>query len=153
MRMKRKSVFLLLTVAVACLAADGLPDIVLVGSDSPARERFVAGLRQSGFRVHVNPTRLQDATLLYAIIAADGPMPQTLEAIRRLDGQRLSRAAIVLVEPQDMDPELLSLVEREVREMLAQRIGPALSARVPVLKSDDPELVAKIVQLPSLRTP
>ena len=59
--------------------------------------------------------------IILVVSAADGPMPQTLEQIRLAYKSRVP-AVVVYLNKVDLvnDPELLGLVELEVRELLSQ---------------------------------
>src|ERR1700756_3684892 len=87
------------------------------------------------------------------VSAADGPMPQTREHIL-LAGQVEVPAIVVALNKADMvdDPELLDLVEMEIRELLSKYEFPGDEipiVHVSALKAleGDAEWTAKIVEL------
>jgi elongation factor Tu len=90
---------------------------------------------------------------ILVVSAADGPMPQTREHIL-LARQVQVPAIVVALNKADMvdDPELLELVEMEVRELLTRYEFPGDDipiVQVSALKAleGDPEWTAKIVEL------
>jgi elongation factor Tu len=90
---------------------------------------------------------------ILVVSAADGPMPQTKEHIL-LARQVEVPAIVVALNKADMvdDPELLELVEMEVREELSKRDYPGDDipvVQVSALKAleGDPEWTAKILEL------
>jgi elongation factor Tu len=90
---------------------------------------------------------------ILVVSAADGPMPQTKEHIL-LARQVEVPAIVVALNKADMvdDPELLELVELEVREELSKRDYPGDDipvVHVSALKAleGDPEWTAKILEL------
>src|SRR6202008_2313086 len=90
---------------------------------------------------------------ILVVSAADGPMPQTKEHIL-LARQVEVPAIFVALNKADMvdDPELLELVEMEVREELSKRDYPGDDipvVQVSALKAleGDPEWTAKILEL------
>ncbi len=66
---------------------------------------------------------------ILVVSAADGPMPQTREHIL-LARQVQVPAIVVALNKADMvdDPELLELVEMEVRELLSRTSSPATTS-------------------------
>jgi len=91
---------------------------------------------------------------ILVVSAADGPMPQTREHVL-LARQVNVPYIVVALNKVDMvdDPELLDLVELEVRELLSKYEFPGddtpivrLSAR-DALEKDDPEQEEKIIEL------
>jgi len=90
---------------------------------------------------------------ILVVSAADGPMPQTREHIL-LASQVGVPAVVVFLNKTDMvdDPELLDLVEMEVRELLTKYKYDGDNAKIirgSALKalSDDPEAVKSIEEL------
>ncbi len=90
---------------------------------------------------------------ILVVSAADGPMPQTREHIL-LARQVEVPAMVVALNKADMvdDPELLELVEMEVRELLSKYEFPGDDipiVKVSALKAleGDPEWTAKILEL------
>jgi elongation factor Tu len=90
---------------------------------------------------------------ILVVSAADGPMPQTREHIL-LARQVEVPAIVVALNKADMvdDPELLELVEMEVRELLTKYEFPGDDipiVHVSALKAleGDPEWIAKILEL------
>src|SRR5437762_2207103 len=90
---------------------------------------------------------------ILVVSAADGPMPQTKEHIL-LARQVEVPAIVVALNKADMvdDPELLELVEMEVREELSKRDYPGDDipvVQVSALKAleGDPEWTEKIIEL------
>src|ERR671926_332396 len=90
---------------------------------------------------------------ILVVSAADGPMPQTREHIL-LARQVEVPAMVVFLNKADMvdDPELLELVEMEVRELLSQYNFPG--DEIPVVRGSalkalegDPEWTPKILEL------
>ena len=90
---------------------------------------------------------------ILVVSAADGPMPQTREHIL-LARQVGVPSVVVFLNQVDMvdDPELLDLVEREVRDLLTQYEFPG--EKIPIVKGSalkalngDPEQEAQILAL------
>lgn len=117
--------------------------IVLVGHLQHSLPSLARYLHDSaGYNVSVN-TKVSPADLVLIVVSAvDGPMPQTRQAIERMDGQTAAHAAILLTRTDQMDdPELQQLVLLEIREMLTLFIGYEQAEALPVLLSPNPGLI------------
>jgi hypothetical protein len=77
----------------------------------------------------------EGAAVVFVISATDGPMPQTREQIENLRGKQYRRSAILLVNTQNLDPELIELVTLETRELLQRYEQPA-AATMPIFRDD-----------------
>ena len=129
-------------------AAAAVSDIVMIGASSLALGEAANNLQTPGsLAVSVNSDASAADLVLFTVYAPDGPMPNTVREIERLQGQTISRAAILLTGVDVLsDPELQQLVVLEFRELLARYLGNQANA-FEVLRMPDPALISKIQAL------
>jgi len=122
--------------AGAAIVLVGMPDTI------PTLDQVAQSLQdQTGYATDVNRNASTAELVLFTVHAPDGPMPRTREEIENLRGQTVLRAAILLTGTETLnDPELLQLVELEMRELLGRNMDPALAQGLQVLHSNDPFL-------------
>jgi hypothetical protein len=114
-----------LLLLVAC-GGDDKPAVAVIGHQSQALGEAVATLndRSAGaYKAYVGDSNGDTDLLLVAVNAPDGPMPGLREALNRLNGKTVPRAAVLYTQSDRLnDPELIQLVQLEVNELL-QRYG------------------------------
>jgi len=54
------------------------------------------------------------------VSATDGPLPQTVDQLKLLKTQGATSVDVVITNSEGVDPELLELVELEVRDLAGQ---------------------------------
>lgn len=119
------------------------PLLSLIGMETIELGRTAAMLEDLGYRVELNRQASQAALVLFAAEAVNGPMPATRAAIEALQGQRISRGAILTIGDNG-DPELMQLVEREMQELLSRSFGPAEAGRLPLLRTTSSNFAATL---------
>jgi hypothetical protein len=125
--------FLMLVVVPLLIAApacgggsDDKPSVAVIGHRSQALGEAVASIndRSAGaYSASISDPRNGTDLLLVAVNTPDGPMPGLREALERLRGQTVARAAILYTQTDRLnDRELEQLVRLETNEML-ERYG------------------------------
>lgn len=122
--------------------------IVLVG-DRQAAEQALPLITASGnYEVLVNSPLDPSDLVLFAVSAADGPMPNTLTEIENRVNEPFPRAAFLLTDDDlNPDPELHDLVLLEMREILSRYLPGGEANAYQVLLSTGPDLPTRLHDL------
>jgi translation elongation factor EF-Tu-like GTPase len=122
------------------------PTISLIGMPDVSLDQAAQSIAyQSGYATAVNTNAASADLVFFTIHAPDGPMPKTREEFEKLRGLSIPHAAILFTDVDQMnDPELLALVEMEVRELLTGYVDYDTAQQLPLLYDNDPDYLNKI---------